>query len=56
MKVKIGSEEISFAAIACVTFLTAWALWLGYDTAIYTTAISAIAGLAGWRIGKRQRK
>jgi len=43
---------LSAVGMACVTWLTTFALWLGYDSAIYGTAVSAITFLVGVFFGK----
>jgi len=53
--VKLENNMLAAIAIVCVTALTVIALQLGYDTAIYTTAVAAIGGLAGYRVGRRRR-
>lgn len=45
-------DNRAIAAIASVVFLTALALWLGYDGVLFMTAIAVISGLGGYILFK----
>ena len=38
------------AAIAGITFLSAWAIYLGYDGVIFLTTVGVLSGLGGYPI------
>jgi len=42
----------AIAAIAGITLLSAWALYLGYDGVLFLTAVGIMSGLGGYPILK----
>jgi hypothetical protein len=49
-KERVITAKVIMTAIACITILDAIALMNGHDGILLMTAMSAIAGLAGWTI------
>jgi len=42
-------------AIGCITCLTGYALYLGYDNALFGVVIAAIAGIAGYELAVEKK-
>ena len=46
------NDERAMAAIAGITILTAWALWLGFDGVLFMASVAVISGLGGYILMK----
>lgn len=52
----MNKTAVTISAIVCVAGLAALALFKGINGALLTSAMTAIAGLGGYTLGKRSQK